>query len=141
MQHLELFSVPVLLFDDVGDERLNTGLSMSLLTEASTEPSAQRSNRGGWHSAPDLTKRHDPSMVELFDRVAETVQKGLAYLANSRGGDPDLPVDLGMQADRDFRASFSSSVESGGVELSGGSGALLLSHGLKRTVSGQFLSY
>jgi uncharacterized protein (TIGR02466 family) len=77
MESVSLFSVPLFMFHDVGGAALNRELATRLLAESGHSPGVQRSNIGGWHSRPDLTRRSDQCIRMLLDRMLDCAREAV----------------------------------------------------------------
>lgn len=75
-----LFASPLLSFALLDTAALNAGLLGEIAARRTSEPSLQRSNRGGWHSADDLFRRPEPAQRELADRMREAARKATLAL-------------------------------------------------------------
>lgn len=81
MDRFALFPTPVFVYDVANTEELNRELAAKILDEANSTPGIRRSNRGGWHSAPDLTQRTDHCFVTMMKLIAEHVTGTMQQLA------------------------------------------------------------
>ncbi|MDQ3370911.1 MAG: 2OG-Fe(II) oxygenase family protein [Myxococcota bacterium] len=79
------FPTPIWVFDLPEMEAINAALATSLLAEAARVPSVQRSNIGGWHSAPDLSRRSDPMIQRLMQTIIDQVDAGIGGFAAGVG--------------------------------------------------------
>jgi hypothetical protein len=57
---IALFPTPIVVFDLPDMAEVNRELAAQLLAEEQTCRAGQRANVGGWHSAPDLSRRPQP---------------------------------------------------------------------------------
>jgi uncharacterized protein (TIGR02466 family) len=76
-----LFTTPVTAFDLPAMEDLNRELAERLLEEETRVPSWHRANVGGWHSAPDLSRRPEACYRGLMRAVVDQVSHTVAALA------------------------------------------------------------
>ena len=98
MTVLPLFETPVFLFEVPDTDALDAELRERLVTESDDGPGIVVSNRGGWHSAPDLSKRPDPACLALCDMLVAHFQIATEQLAAIRGIDPVPPLAIGLTA-------------------------------------------
>ena len=68
-----LFASPLLNFIVPEADALNAGLLAEIAARQAAEPSIERSNRGGWHSAVDLFKRAEPAHQRLARLITDAV--------------------------------------------------------------------
>ncbi len=68
-----LFPTPIAVFDLPGMAAVNAELAAALLAEERTVPSWQRANVGGWHSAPDLSRRPGACYQALMNAIVDQV--------------------------------------------------------------------
>jgi uncharacterized protein (TIGR02466 family) len=73
MDRLALFSTPVFVYDVPQSEALNRELAERLQAEADSTPGLVRSNRGGWHSPPDLAQRPEQCYRALIRMIVDHV--------------------------------------------------------------------
>jgi uncharacterized protein (TIGR02466 family) len=85
VEAVTLFATPIFSFDDAGDAELDRELVERTVAEAARAPGIVRSNRGGWHSMPDLSQRPEACYQELMHRVVARVQASVVELARARG--------------------------------------------------------
>ena len=83
-----LFPVPLLTIRLDGSEALNRRLLAEIAKRRESEPGVRRSNRRGWHSAPDLFERTEPAHAELVREIKAMVAASTAKLM------PELPRDF-----------------------------------------------
>ena len=83
-----LFPVPFITIRLDGSEALNRRLLKEIGKRRRTEPGMLRSNRYGWHSAPDLFERTEPAHAQLIREIHAMVAACTAKLM------PDFPKDL-----------------------------------------------
>jgi uncharacterized protein (TIGR02466 family) len=88
---LPLFATPVAVFDLPALHDLHGELTERLLLEEKTVPSWQRANVGGWHSAPDLSRRPEPCFQRLMRVVVDQVSHTVLGLAADAGGPQSPP--------------------------------------------------
>jgi uncharacterized protein (TIGR02466 family) len=86
-----LFPTPIVVFDLPDMAEVNREIAAQLLAEEQTVPSWQRANVGGWHSAPDLSRRPEPWFRALMRTVVDAVGAHVAALA-AHGGTGPLPA-------------------------------------------------
>jgi len=85
MQTLKLFSSRVMLFEVDAPEGLNAALLDALTTEAGHTPGIVQSNRGGWHSVPDIALRPDPIYRTYCQMVVRHARQAVQAIAAERG--------------------------------------------------------
>ncbi len=90
------FAPPIYVFRVEGFEGLNGALREALLRERATHPGVLRSNRGGWHSAPDVAQRGEAHFQALCHKVIELARQSLQHMSQSRGA-PSWGGRLGLQ--------------------------------------------
>lgn len=77
MDRFSLFSTPLYVYDVPQMEAINHELTQRLRAESEASSGIQRSNKGGWHSAPDLGHRSEACyravMQMIIDHVAGTI--------------------------------------------------------------------
>jgi uncharacterized protein (TIGR02466 family) len=95
---LALFATPIFSFDDAGDAELDRELVRRMVVESEGSPGVARSNSGGWHSVPDLSRRPEPCYQDLMRRVVARVQATFFELARGQGEAVDQRYRLGVQA-------------------------------------------
>ena len=83
-----LFPVPFITIRLDGSEALNKRLLKEIAKRQRAEPGMTRSNRYGWHSAPDLFQRTEPAHAQLIGELHAMVAACTAKLM------PDFPKDL-----------------------------------------------
>lgn len=88
---LPLFSTPVAVFELPNLDEVNRELAERLLAEEQTAPSWKRANVGGWHSAPDLSRRPEACYRTLLRAVVDQVGHVVAGLA----ADADAEIEAG----------------------------------------------
>lgn len=82
-----LFPTPLVLVELPDHEDLNARLLKEIAKRRSDEQSQDRSNRHGWHSAPDLFKRTEPAQADLAKRLV-----GMTMAATQKiTGEGELP--------------------------------------------------
>lgn len=91
MLALPLFSTPVAVFELPKMEDVNRELAERLLAEEEQVPSWRRANVGGWHSAPDLSRRPEACYRTLMRAVVDQVGHLVAGLAV----DADAEIEAG----------------------------------------------
>ena len=80
-----LFPTPIAVIDLPGMADANREIAAVLLAEEQTVPSWQRANVGGWHSAPDLSRRPAPCFRALMRAVVDATAANVAALAEAAG--------------------------------------------------------
>ena len=86
-----MFPVPLVTIKLKKADALNRRLVGEIAKRRRIEPGIERSNRYGWHSAPDLFERREPAHAELARELKAMVAAATAKLM------PDLPEDLGTR--------------------------------------------
>ena len=81
-QLLQLFTVPLVLVEDVLDEAANAELAEWALLERDLDEGVQRSIVGGWHSRADLPGRGVPPLDAFFATLVEHVRNVHARLSS-----------------------------------------------------------
>jgi len=69
-----LFASPLLSFMLPDADALNADLLAEIKARRAAEPSMQRSNRGGWHSADDLFRRTEPAHQLLARQIIDAAR-------------------------------------------------------------------
>lgn len=97
MDRLDVFRTPIHVVDlrDMG--AVNDAVRAALVAEAEALPSVARSNVGGWHSEPDLTRRDGPFPV-LMRRIAAEIDRVVHDLALAAGVEGDFRCGYSIQA-------------------------------------------
>jgi uncharacterized protein (TIGR02466 family) len=85
MDRFNLFATPLVVIDLPGVEKLNAELSERLLAEEKANRGVTRSNVGGWHSIPDLSRRPEPCYQTVMQAIVENVGGFVAGLAEAAG--------------------------------------------------------
>jgi uncharacterized protein (TIGR02466 family) len=98
MDPVALFATPIFTFDDAGNAELDAELTGRLVRESEGSPGIARSNSGGWHSVPDLSRRPEPCYQDLMHRVVARVQTAFLELARAQDTTMDLRYRYGVQA-------------------------------------------
>lgn len=98
MEHLALFDTPVFAVEVSGCQDLHATLAAELVAEAAADPGLVVSNRGGWHSVPDLALRPDPAWRALSQIVVTHVRAATENLAHARGLEVVPPFGLSLTA-------------------------------------------
>ena len=88
-----MFPVPLAMTRIDGAEALNAALAGEVAARRKAEPGIERSNRYGWHSAPDLFERKEPAHRELAAAIADFIAATNAKVL------PGLPAGLSMRMD------------------------------------------
>ncbi len=91
------FETRIFTVDLLDMEALNAELERLVLAEAVREPGLVASNRGGWHSLPDLAQRPGTPYRALCDRLATYFQRVTEEAARAVGLDLP-PYRLGLTA-------------------------------------------
>ena len=86
-----LFSTPIVVLDLPDMAEVNREITAQLLAEERTAPSWHRANIGGWHSAPDLSRRPHPAFRALMRAVVDGASANVAALA-AQAGIAELPA-------------------------------------------------
>lgn len=84
-----LFSTPVFVFPLAEHADLRAELRARLLAEREASPGVLVSNRGGWHSRPDLAQRSEPCFQRLMTIVIQHVRTAFVEVARAAGADAD----------------------------------------------------
>ena len=98
MDSMALFATPIFTFDDAGNPELDAELTGRLVRESESSPGIARSNSGGWHSVPDLSRRPEPCYQDLMHRVVARVQTAFLELVRAQDATMDLRYRYGVQA-------------------------------------------
>ncbi|MCW5803283.1 MAG: hypothetical protein KIT31_12940 [Deltaproteobacteria bacterium] len=98
MDFLAVFETPILVFQVPGTDELNAALAAKLLDERARDPGLRVSNRGSWHSVPDLARRPDPAFRELSDMLGRHFLRATHELAQARGLPQVPPLKLALTA-------------------------------------------
>ena len=98
MDHLEVFSTPILVSQLSDLEHMNPALAATLTKEASESPGVVRSNVGGWHSVPDLTQRFGAPFAPVMNRLAQEVSAAVNHLVTAREVTPLYTYRYGIHA-------------------------------------------
>jgi uncharacterized protein (TIGR02466 family) len=98
MNALPLFETPVFIFEIPGTEALNAELARRLLSERAVNTGVHVSNRGGWHSVPDLSRRQDPVFRELSELLVAHFRHVTNEVARVRGIQPVPSYGLALTA-------------------------------------------
>ncbi len=85
-----MFATPIAVFDLPGMDAVNAELAALLLAEEQAVPSWQRANVGGWHSAPDLSRRREPCFQALIHAVLDQVT-GIVHALAADVGIAEIP--------------------------------------------------
>ena len=86
-----IFPVPLVTIQLKNADDLNRRLLAEIAKRRKAEPGIERSNRMGWHSAPDLFQRSEPAHAELTRQLDAMVASANAKLI------PDMPEGLAMR--------------------------------------------
>ena len=98
MDHVTLFATPIFVFVDAADAELDRELAGRLIVESEGAPGIARSNSGGWHSVPDLTRRPEACYQDLMGRVVARVQAAFIELARGQDVTVDQRYRFAVQA-------------------------------------------
>ena len=98
MDAVALFATPIFTFDDAANPELDHELTGRLVRESETAKGIARSNSGGWHSVPDLSRRPEPCYQDLMHRIVARVQTTFLELARAQDTNMDLRFRFGVQA-------------------------------------------
>lgn len=98
MTLLPLFDTPVFVFEVPGMDALNAELVRALVAERHASPGIHVSNRGGWHSIPDLARRPDPLFRELSAMLVAHFRLATEHIAARHGHDPMPSFGLALTA-------------------------------------------
>ncbi len=98
MSLLTLFDTPIFVFDIPETEALHAELAQRLTAERQSSPGIKVSNRGGWHSIPDLALRPDPVYRELGAMLAAHFRHVTEHTASLRSQNPLPPFGIGLTA-------------------------------------------
>ncbi|HEY0191068.1 MAG TPA: putative 2OG-Fe(II) oxygenase [Kofleriaceae bacterium] len=98
MEAFALFATPIFTFTDAANGELDRELARRMVVESEHAPGLTRSNSGGWHSVPDLSRRPEPCFQDLMERVASRVQAVFFDVARSQEASTDQRYRLGVQA-------------------------------------------
>ncbi|MCB9763701.1 MAG: hypothetical protein H6739_28285 [Alphaproteobacteria bacterium] len=91
MDHLQLFSTELFVFEPPGTAALCEALTRQILEDRDATPGLRRSNVGGWHSAPNLSQRPEPCFGALMQLMVDHLGQALqAMAARERGALPRL---------------------------------------------------
>lgn len=80
MDRLTLFSTPIFVYDVPQTEALNRELAERMQAESASSEGLSRSNRGGWHSPPDLAHREEPCYRALIQMIIDHVAHSMHSL-------------------------------------------------------------
>lgn len=95
--HLALFMTPLSVFHLPDMDDINRELTTRLLAEAERSRGVMRSNVGGWHSVPDLSRRPEPCYRALVQIVVDRVREVHDRTAEASGLPPAPPFLYGVQ--------------------------------------------
>lgn len=98
MRRTPLFASPLFMSRPPGTEALRAALRTQIQSEARSSPGEQRSNIGGWHSAPKLFERPEPCFVALKELVFSSFRQVLKAQCQARGRCAPPEVRIGGQA-------------------------------------------
>ena len=83
MDRFALFSTPVFVYDVPETDALNRELAERLQAEATSSAGLVRSNRGGWHSPPDLAQRAEPCFGAVVQMIVNHVDETMQNLSEA----------------------------------------------------------
>ena len=85
METMNLFSSSVFVFDIDGAAELNAALLEALVAESEETPGILASNRGGWHSVPDIARRPEPVFRIYCEMIVAHMGKAFREWARVAG--------------------------------------------------------
>src|SRR5689334_16807624 len=85
MEVAALFESPVFVTRLAHRAEADAELARRFASEAMTTPGVQVSNRGGWHSVPDLALRPDPLVRGLLEDLVGCFRQATERTAAARG--------------------------------------------------------
>jgi hypothetical protein len=89
MESFALFATPIYVYELPELDETNREIRERLLAERAAHPAGvQRSNVGGWHSAPDLGQRQEPCYRALLQALVGCVDETVARLGHAAGAPP-----------------------------------------------------
>jgi uncharacterized protein (TIGR02466 family) len=94
---VDLFATPIFTLEGAGDPELDRELARRLIAESERAPGLARAG-GGWHSAPDLTRRPEACYQELMRRVVARVEAAFYELVRVQGAAVDQRYRFAVQA-------------------------------------------
>ncbi|HEX2570953.1 MAG TPA: putative 2OG-Fe(II) oxygenase [Polyangia bacterium] len=95
--HFSLFMTPLSVFHLPDMDDVNEELTARLLAEAELSRGVMRSNIGGWHSVPDLSRRPEPCYRALLQIVVDRVREVHDRVVEAAGLPPSPPFLYGVQ--------------------------------------------
>lgn len=98
MDRATLFATPVWSFTDAEDAERDRELAGRLVAESEHAPPSARSPGGGWHSAPDLTRRPEACFEDVLRSVVARVEVAFRDAAQDHGATVDLRYRFAVQA-------------------------------------------
>lgn len=98
MDSFALFATPLHVFDLPNMEATNRELASRLLAEAEKSPGMDRSNVGGWHSVPDLSRRPEACYRTLMQAVIDRVRQVYDIAAAAAGIPPGMQFRYALQS-------------------------------------------
>jgi uncharacterized protein (TIGR02466 family) len=93
-----VFGTPLFVFDVPSVAALTSELARLLTAEAAAKPGIRVSNRGGWHSVPDLALRDEPVFRDLAAMLVEHFRYATEYAARQTGTKRVPPFGLSLTA-------------------------------------------
>lgn len=87
-----------MVFSLDGTDELDQELARRLIAESESTPGIQRSNNGGWHSVPDLSRRDEPCYRAVMNMVVDHVRAAFVEVAQAAGENPALPFRYAVQS-------------------------------------------
>jgi uncharacterized protein (TIGR02466 family) len=98
VEPVALFETPIISFPDAGNAELDAELAQRMIAESERSPGITRSNSGGWHSVPDLSRRSEACYQDLMRRIVARVEAAFHELARFRGVPVEQRYRYGVQA-------------------------------------------
>jgi hypothetical protein len=98
MSPLNLFETPVFVHQTPERAEADRALAAELTAESLSHPGVQVSNRGGWHSIPDLARRPDPAFRSLCERLAAAARTATDALVERSGRPPLTGYGISLTA-------------------------------------------
>lgn len=95
---LPLFETPLFVIELAGRAGADRALAQRLVAEAGATPGLAVSNRGGWHSPPDLAQRRDPELQALCADLVSHMHQATARMAALRGLETPGGFDVALTA-------------------------------------------
>lgn len=92
-----VFATPILIHRPENAAAINDGLRRIILDRAARTPGVQRSNAGGWQSAPELLTWPDPEIAAYRGWIEHGV-RAISRLPGRRSGAADMRLRFQAQA-------------------------------------------